>query len=208
MFYDLTKRIIDILFSSILIVLFLPVWIIIPILILISSPGAVFYFQERVGKDNKIFRIIKFRTMVDNADDYWEQNPKLYEKFKKESWKLTIDEDPRITKLGKVLRQTSVDEFPQLFNILLGDMSLIGPRPLRVAEIADASKRYGAEISQKIAQSLTVKPGLSGPWQVSGRNNIPWDKRVTLDAEYARKKSILRDFIIMLKTPMAMISKW
>ncbi len=208
MFYDLTKRIIDILFSSILIVLFLPVWIIIPILILISSPGAVFYLQERVGKDNKIFRIIKFRTMVDNADDYWEQNPKLYEKFKKESWKLTIDEDPRITKLGKVLRQTSVDEFPQLFNILLGDMSLIGPRPLRVAEIADASKRYGAEINQKIAQSLTVKPGLSGPWQVSGRNNIPWDKRVTLDAEYARKKSILRDFIIMLKTPMAMISKW
>ena len=108
----------------------------------------------------------------------------------------------------KVLRQTSIDEFPQVFNILLGTMSLIGPRPVRDVEIADAIKRYGVSIKKDIDLALTAKPGLSGPWQVSGRNDIPWDKRLKIDADYARNRSLLRDFSIILKTPLAMISKW
>ncbi|MBI1871828.1 sugar transferase, partial [Candidatus Collierbacteria bacterium] len=132
--------------------------------------------------------------MVADAEEYWKKNPILYEKFKKLSWKLTLEEDPRITKVGKILRQTSIDEFPQLYNILKGDMSLVGPRPIRKLEIADAVKRYGKEIKPTIDESLTVKPGLTGAWQVSGRNTIPWDQRVKMDADYAKRKNILDDF--------------
>ncbi len=208
MVYTFIKRLIDICFSTTLIILFLPIWIIIPILIKLDSPGGVFFAQKRVGRGGKIFRILKFRTMIVDADAYWKKNPKLHEKFKQGSWKLTLDEDPRITRLGKVLRQTSVDEFPQVFNILMGDMSLVGPRPLRDIEIEDAVGRYGDHIADMIQKSLTVKPGLTGPWQVSGRNDIPWDKRVSIDATYASKRSILEDFKIIFRTPLAMISKW
>lgn len=152
--------------------------------------------------------ILKFRTMTADAESYWKKNPALYEKFKKLSWKLTLDEDPRITRVGKILRQTSIDEFPQLFNILKGEMSLVGPRPIRKLEKADAVKRYGGNIASVIDESLTVKPGLTGTWQVSGRNQIPWDQRVMMDADYARRKNILDDFAIIFKTPFAMISKW
>ena len=146
--------------------------------------------------------------MIVDADEYWRKNPKLHEKFKKLGWKLTLDEDPRITKLGRVLRQTSIDEFPQVFNILLGDMSLVGPRPYRFSEIEDAEKRYGKHIKKSIDLSLTVKPGLTGFWQVSGRNDIPWDKRAEMEADYAGRRNILDDFVIIIKTPLAMISKW
>lgn len=208
MLYTFIKRLIDIIGSSVLILLFLPVWIIVPILIKLDSPGPVFYRQKRVGQNGRSFSIIKFRTMITNADEYWKQNPKLFEKFKKGSWKLTVDEDPRITKLGRVLRQTSIDEFPQVFNILFGTMSLVGPRPVRDIEIADAIKRYGVDIKKDIDMALTAKPGLSGPWQVSGRNDIPWDRRLKIDAVYAHDRSLFRDFAIMIKTPLAMISKW
>lgn len=208
MLYDSVKRILDIFAALILIVLFLPVWLIVPILIALDSPGPIVYRQKRVGKNGKPFKIIKFRTMIKNADDYWKKNPKLYEKFKKLSWKLTLDEDPRITKLGRILRQTSIDEFPQVFNILLGSMSLVGPRPIRDIEAEDAIKRYGKGVKQKIETSFTVKPGLTGPWQVSGRNDVPWDKRVALDANYVKRRNLLDDVIIILKTPLAMISKW
>jgi len=208
MLFTFIKRLIDIIGSSALAFLFLPVWLIVPLLIKLDSPGPIFYLQKRVGQNGRSFRIFKFRTMITNADEYWKKNPTLYEKFKKGSWKLTLDEDPRITRIGKVLRQTSIDEFPQVFNILLGTMSLIGPRPVRDVEIADAIKRYGVSIKKDIDLALTAKPGLSGPWQVSGRNDIPWDKRLKIDADYARNRSLLRDFSIILKTPLAMISKW
>lgn len=143
-----------------------------------------------------------------HAVEFWKYNKDLFEKYKKAGWKLTLDEDPRITRLGKILRQTSIDEFPQVFNILTGDMSLVGPRAYVKPEIDDAIKRYGSKIVPQIKDSLTAKPGLTGPWQVSGRNDIPWDKRVEMDAEYAKRKSLLADFAIMVKTPLAMISKW
>lgn len=146
--------------------------------------------------------------MIEQADEYWKKNPSLYEKFKNGSWKLTLEEDPRVTKLGKVLRQTSIDEFPQVFNILLGTMSLVGPRPCRENEIKDAVKRYGKKIKTYIDQSLKVKPGLTGMWQVSGRNDVGWVDRVKMDAAYAKRQNIIDDLSIILRTPLAMISKW
>jgi exopolysaccharide production protein ExoY len=208
MFYTVIKRTIDIFGSLFLIILFLPVWIIVPILIKLDSSGPILFRQKRVGQSGKPFMILKFRTMIANADDYWKAHPALYEKFKQKSWKLTLDEDPRITRLGKALRQTSIDEFPQVFNILLGNMSLIGPRPIRDIEISDALKRYGKDLQKDINLALTAKPGLSGIWQVSGRNDVPWDRRIRLDAKYAANRNLVDDLKIMVKTPLAMISKW
>lgn len=216
MLYQLVKRIIDVVAATIAVILLLPVWIIIPILIKLESKGPIFYTPERVGKDGKPFNMIKFRSMkmfeiegkTVHAVEYWKQNPELYEKYKQAGWKLSLEEDPRVTKLGKILRQTSFDELPQIFNILKGDMSLVGPRAYVQPEIEDAVKRYGKKIKPMITASLTAKPGLTGPWQVSGRNDIPWVKRVELDADYAKRKSLVYDFIIIFKTPLAMISKW
>ncbi len=208
MLYTFTKRLIDLAASIILILLFLPIWVLIPILIRLESNGPILFLQERVGKGGKIFKIIKFRSMIEEADEYWKKNPALYEKFKNASWKLTLEEDPRVTKLGKVLRQTSIDEFPQVFNILLGSMSLVGPRPCRENEIKDAIKRYGKKIKTYVDESLKVKPGLTGMWQVSGRNDVGWVDRVKMDAGYAKRQNIIDDLTIILKTPLAMISKW
>lgn len=216
MFYDLTKRIIDVVGSLILCILFLPIWIIIPILLKMDSKGPIFYKPERVGQKGKPFGMYKFRSMKMfeingqevHAVEFWKHNPELYEKYKRNGWKLELDEDPRITKLGKILRQTSIDEMPQVINVLRGEMSLVGPRAYVKEEIADAKKRYGQKISAVINESLTAKPGLSGPWQVSGRNEIPWTQRVAIDADYAKRRSILYDVYIILKTPFAMISKW
>ena len=206
--YEPIKRLIDIAASLVLVVLFLPIWIIIPILILLDSKGPAFYKQERIGKNRKIFMLYKFRTMKDGADDFWKSNSRLSHKARKSGWKLEIADDPRITRLGKFLRQTSIDEMPQVFNILRGEMSLVGPRPIREIEVKDALGRYGKKVQNDIETSLTVKPGLTGPWQISGRNDISWDKRVKMDAAYAQRQSILEDLGIIFKTPLAMISKW
>ncbi len=197
-------------------ILFLPIWIIIPILLKLDSKGPIFYTPERVGKDGKIFKMYKFRSMKMfemggksvHAVEFWKENPELYEKYKKNGWKLELDEDPRITKLGKILRQTSIDEMPQVINMLKGEMGLVGPRAYVEPEIKDAKKRYGKNIEKAIEESLTAKPGLTGPWQVSGRNEIPWNQRVAIDADYAKRRSLLYDIYIILKTPFAMISKW
>ncbi|OGD83644.1 hypothetical protein A2572_01305 [Candidatus Collierbacteria bacterium RIFOXYD1_FULL_40_9] len=216
MFYDIAKRAIDILAAVVLGILFLPLWIIIPILIHLDSKGPIFYKPERVGLKGKKFGMYKFRSMktfeIDgktvHSVEFWKHNPELFEKYKKNGWKLELDDDPRITKLGKVLRQTSIDEIPQLLNVLLGEMSLVGPRAYVEPELKDAIKRYGKNVEKLIDESLTVKPGLTGPWQVSGRNEIPWNQRVAIDADYAKRKSLIYDIYIILKTPFAMISKW
>lgn len=220
--YQPIKRLVDIFFSLVLAVVFLPVWIIIPILMKLEEPGApIIYAPKRVGKDGKTFSIYKFRSMKMLKDkdgkpvhafNFWKQNPELFEKYKKSGWKLSLEEDPRITKVGKFTRQTSIDEMPQVFNILKGDMSLVGPRAYVQSkdepEIEDAIKRYGQGIKKYIDLSQSVKPGLTGVWQVSGRNDIGWDERVKMDAAYAQRKSIFEDIAIILKTPFAMISKW
>ena len=216
MFYDLTKRIIDLLGATVLAILFLPIWIIIPILIKLDSQGPILYKPDRVGKNGKLFKMFKFRSMkmfeingkAVHAVEFWKANPELFEKYKRNGWKLELSEDPRITKLGKILRQTSIDEMPQVFNIFSGEMSLVGPRAYVEPELEDAKKRYAANVEGLIKLSLSAKPGLTGPWQVSGRNEIPWNQRVAIDADYAQRRSVIYDIYILFKTPFAMISKW
>lgn len=206
--YRLGKRALDIAAAIILAFIFLPLWLIIPVLIKLGSPGPALFSQSRVGRNGRIFKILKFRSMVVDADDLlWkaQEYKKLRNKFTKSDWKL--ENDPRVTKVGWILRRLSIDEFPQVFNILKGDMSIVGPRAYRPQEIEAQAKKY-PKAKKWIDKALTVKPGLTGLWQVSGRNDVPFDKRVQIDAEYAARKSLVEDVIILLKTPRAMLSKW
>lgn len=187
------KRLFDILFSLLVLILFAPVYLLIVLLIVFSSPGAVFYVQERVGKNRKRFRCLKFRTMVQNADEMlgeiMETHPHLRQEFE-ECFKLK--QDPRITWIGRFLRVTSLDEFPQFWNVLKGDMSVVGPRPLVVEELP----KYGHHMDK----ILTIKPGITGLWQVSGRNDIPYPKRVQIDLYYVNFRNFWIDILIMFKT--------
>ncbi len=204
--YELQKRLIDLVGSAILFIIFLPIWLIVPLLILFESGRPIFFSHRRVGKGGKEFNLYKFRSMVKGADDLLHKhNKELLEKFKRNDWKL--ENDPRITPLGKVLRSLTIDEFPQLLNVIRGEMSLVGPRAYVQKELDEQTKTY-PETKPLVIEILSVKPGITGPWQTSGRNEIPFVKRAKLDASYARKKSILNDFMILLKTPQAMISKW
>lgn len=211
MLYDFIKRIMDIVLSIILIVIFSPIMLLTVLIIKITSKGPALVekgnsHMERIGKDGKIFRLYKFRSMFVNADHLLSRDPRfkeLYEEYKKSSFKL--HKDPRVTRFGKFIRKYSIDEMPQFFNVLKGEMSIVGPRPYHVDEIEEQQKRYpGTE--EYVHETQTVKPGITGFWQVSGRSNINFDKRIRMDADYARKKSILMDILILFKTPFAMIS--
>lgn len=206
--YDLVKRSMDLVLASVLTVLFLPLWILVPLLIKLDSPGKAIFSQPRVGKGGKLFGILKFRSMVAGADELLWKDPNftsLREEFSRRDWKLP--NDPRITRAGRILRRLSFDEFPQVFNVLRGEMSIVGPRAYRPQELVDQQKKYPGT-KQLIKKALAVKPGITGLWQVSGRNDVPFDKRVLIDAEYASRKSLREDVKILLRTPLAMISKW
>lgn len=211
MIYDSAKRIIDIVLSVILIIVFSPIMIISAIIIKMTSKGPVLVeksniHMQRIGKNGKIFRLYKFRSMPVNADYLLTKDPrfrKLYHEYKESSFKL--HEDPRVTKFGKFIRKYSIDEMPQFFNVLKGEMSIVGPRPYHVDEIKEQQKRYpGTE--KYIKETQTVKPGITGFWQVTGRSNINFDKRIKMDADYAKKKNLWDDILIIFKTPLAMIS--
>lgn len=205
--YEIVKRAIDIVFSLFLLILFFPIIIAVAITIKLDSPGPTFAdTPERVGKNGKHFKMYKFRSMIQNAHELLRQNPDfelLYNKYKKGSYKLK--DDPRITKVGQFIRKHSLDEVPQLFNILKGDMSLVGPRAYYPDELRDQQKKY-PETRDSVKMVLSIKPGLTGLWQVSGRSEINFDKRIQMDAEYVRKRSILYDLYIIAKSPWAMIS--
>ena len=204
--YDIQKRVLDLVVALILFIIFLPVWVIVPLLIYIESGSPIIFKHKRVGKDGKEFYLFKFRSMVKDADDLLHKHDqKLLEKFKANDWK--IENDPRITKLGKVLRSLTIDEFPQLYNVFRGEMSMVGPRAYVQKELEEQTKRY-PKTQSCVAAILSVKPGITGPWQTSGRNEVPFAQRAEMDAEYARTKSIWHDIMILLKTPQAMISKW
>lgn len=211
MLYDFVKRLMDIVLSVILIILFSPIMLLTAIIIKLTSKGPVLVeknnsHMRRIGKEGRLFRLYKFRSMFVHADTSLKNDPhfkKLYNEYKQSSFKL--HKDPRVTKFGKFIRKYSIDEMPQLFNVLSGDMSLVGPRPYHADEIVEQQKRFpGTE--PYVRETQTVKPGITGFWQVTGRSNINFDKRIRMDAEYARKKSILMDIKIILKTPLAMIS--
>lgn len=204
--YAEQKRILDIIVALSLIILFLPIWIIVPILIMLDSPGPILFTHKRMGKNGKPVHLLKFRSMVKDADEILhKKNPELLKKFKAGDWKL--ENDPRITKLGKVLRSLTIDEFPQLINVLRGEMSMVGPRAYVENELIEQQKKY-PETKALVKDILSVKPGVTGPWQTSGRNEVPFNIRAKMDAEYARQQNIWKDILILLKTPRAMISKW
>jgi len=193
--------------SIILLIVFAPVFLLVPILIKLDSPGPVFAdIPKRVGKDKKLFRMYKFRTMIANAHQLLRTDPKfrkLYEEYKTHSYKLK--DDPRITRVGKVLRRFSLDELPQVFNVLKGEMSIVGPRAYYPDELEEQQKVY-TQTKKGVKELLKIKPGITGYWQVHGRSEINFDKRVEMDAWYARQRSILQDLKIILKTPWAMVS--
>lgn len=201
------KRLMDLVVASGLIILFFPIWILVPLLILFDSGWPIFFVHTRVGKNGKSFRLFKFRSMIQDADDYLHsgKDQKLLEEFKNGDWKLK--NDPRITRLGKVLRSLTIDEFPQLFNVLRGEMSMVGPRAYVKRELDEQTRKY-PETESYIKQILSVKPGITGPWQTSGRNEVPFKDRAKMDALYAQQQSVWNDLAIMFKTPKAMLSKW
>ena len=207
MFYDIAKRMLDILVATAVLIVFLPVFLIVPILIKLDSAGPILADTPmRAGKNKKPFRMYKFRSMIANAHKILRTDPKfhrLYQQYKKGSYKLKGD--PRITKIGHCLRRFSLDELPQLFNVLKGEMSVVGPRAYYPAELTAQQEVY-PQVQKHVEELLTVKPGITGHWQVSGRSQVNFDKRVEMDADYARQKSIWQDIIIVLRTPWAMLS--
>jgi len=210
MLYDFVKRIMDLISSIFLIILFSPIMLLTAIIIKITSPGPALVektnsHMKRIGKNGKIFRLYKFRSMPVNADYLLTRDPrfkKLYNQYKRSSFKL--HEDPRVTKFGRFIRKYSIDEMPQLFNVLRGEMSLVGPRPYHAYEIQEQQGRYPGT-HKFVVITQTVKPGITGQWQVTGRSNINFDKRIEMDALYATKKSLWMDIIIIFKTPIAMV---
>lgn len=204
--YDFSKRILDVVVALLLMLAFLPFWVIVPVLILLDSGWPIFFTHKRVGLNGKTIRLYKFRSMVPDADELLhKRNPQLLKKFKEGDWKL--ENDPRITRLGRVLRALTIDEFPQLLNVLKGEMSMVGPRAYVRQELEEQVQKH-PETQELIDLILSVKPGITGPWQVSGRNEIPFASRAKMDSEYARQRSILNDIVILARTPRAMISRW
>lgn len=194
--YSFLKRTIDILGSIFGLIMLSPLLLITAIVIKWEDPkGSVVFYQTRVGKNEKPFRIYKFRSMCSDAE---EKLKDLLEKNEISGAMFKMKDDPRITKVGKFIRKTSIDELPQLFNVLRGDMSLVGPRPPSTREVEEYTK-YDK-------QRLSVIPGCTGLWQVSGRNNLSFKEMVELDLAYIEKKCIWFDIKIILKTVKTVIS--
>lgn len=194
------KRMMDILITLLLSLVLLPVFLLAALLIHLDSPGPVFYAQERLGRNGRRIRIYKFRSMHVNADkvlaDYLEKNP-----VAQQEWMQTqkLRKDPRVTPVGKWIREFSVDELPQLFNVLKGDMSLVGPRPI----LLEQKGLYG----EGIDFYRSVRPGLTGFWQVSGRNRTTFHQRTLFDVYYVRNWSIWLDINILLRTIWVVLSR-
>ena len=195
LFYRLIKRIMDVIGGIVGCLFLIPITFVLYIANLISkdNKGPLFYEQLRIGKNGKQFRIYKYRSMVMNAEEklweYLNNNPEAkeeYTKYKK------LKNDPRITRIGKFIRKTSIDEFPQFINVLKGDMSLVGPRPYLHREIQDMGEGYN--------EIIKVKPGLTGPWQTAGRSSVTFEDRVSMDTEYVKTYSLINDAKFLFKT--------
>ncbi|EFW89480.1 sugar transferase [Streptococcus equinus] len=196
------KRIFDIVSGLVgTCVLFLPAAILIFIIYKLQGySGSIFFKQERLGLNGKKFKIIKFRSMIENAEEVLRSNKVLYRKYVENSYKLAPEEDPRLTTIGAFIRKTSIDELPQFINILKGDMSFIGPRPIIEEEIQE----YKGSDKDKF---LSVKPGATGYWQVSGRSNVSYPERCDIELYYVDNMSLLLDLKILLNSFAKVISK-
>ena len=186
--YRAFKRIVDIILGCIGLVLLSPVFLILAICIKIDSKGPVIFAHKRIGKNGKEFNMYKFRSMYENAEEKreWQENFKL-------------ENDPRITKVGKFLRKTSLDELPQIVNIIKGDLSIIGPRPIVDEEL----EKYG-ENKEKF---LSITPGLTGYWQANGRSNTTYEERMQMELYYIDNQSLLLDIKIFFKTIVSVLKK-
>ena len=195
--YVYIKRIIDCIISSIALIILLPIFLIIAIAIKLDSKGPIFFAHTRIGKNGKPIKIYKFRTMVVNAEELIKKfTPEQMKEYKK-NYKL--NNDPRITKVGNILRKTSLDELPQLINIIKGDLALIGPRPVVNAEL----EKYGENASK----FLSVTPGLTGNWAANGRSISAYEERMQLELYYVDNISLKMDIEIFFKTIIAVIKR-
>jgi len=198
--YFFLKRCVDITGALIGLVITSPIFIVISMLYLVGeNKGPVFFCQTRVGQNGRLFKIYKFRSMIVNAEVVLKNDKVLFEKYLKNNYKLEPEEDPRITTLGEFLRKTSLDELPQLINVLKGDMSLVGPRPV----IQEELKEYG----NRLEDFLAVKPGVTGYWQICGRSNVGYPERADLEFYYIDHKGIKMDVTIFVKTLLLVISR-
>lgn len=195
--YSFVKRLSDIIVSLLTIIVLSWLYIIIAILVKLTSKGPVFYISERVGKDGKIFKFYKFRSMRVGAD---KELKNLASENETNGITFKMKHDPRITTFGKFLRKTSIDEIPQFFNVLKGDMAIIGPRPALVSEY----EKYNDYQRQRVL----VKQGITCIWQASGRNNLSFDEQIEMDLEYIEKRCFMKDLAIILKTiPAVLLGK-
>ena len=195
--YKYVKRALDVVIASIALVILAPIFLIIAILIKAESKGPVFFAHKRIGKDGKEIKILKFRTMVDNAEDLIKEfTPEQMEEFKKN---FKLENDPRITNTGKFLRKTSLDELPQLINIIRGELSLIGPRPVIGMEL----EKY----ENNKRKFLSVTPGLTGYWAANGRSNTTYEQRMIMELYYIDNISWKLDAKIFLKTILSVLKK-
>jgi len=201
------KRFIDILSSIILALVFFPISVITVVLIKLDSKGSVLAdVPERIGEKGAKFKMYKFRSMVTNAHYLLRTDPrfkKLLEEYKKGSYKLK--NDPRVTRFGRFIRKHSIDEIPQILNVMNGEMSLVGPRAYYPDELDNQLKKY-PHTKKLVKKVLSVKPGITGLWQVNGRSEINFDKRISIDAKYVDNISLWEDLKIIIKTPLIMLS--
>ncbi len=204
------KRILDLILASILIILLSPLFIISAILVILDGTGGSIFSTspKRLGRNGKTFRMLKFRTMIPNAHNIIKQ--KKYRDLRKQqmsgSFKIDASLDPRITKFGRILRFFDLDELPQFFNVLQGEMSIVGPRPYIEEEVEMLINR-NLELEESFNLIVSVKPGITGLWQVSGRNDLSMSDRIRLDVQYVKNKSIFKDLCILLKTPWVIVTR-
>jgi Undecaprenyl-phosphate galactose phosphotransferase WbaP len=199
-FFPIAKRALDVIGAGLGLVLLSPFFLVVALLVR-ADGGPAFFAHQRVGRGGKLFGCLKFRSMVIDSQARLEallaSDPAA-----RAEWEATrkLKNDPRITRIGRFLRSTSLDELPQLINVLRGEMSLVGPRPVQEAEI---DRYYGASA----AHYMAVRPGITGLWQVSGRSETSYESRVALDVAYVSRPSLLADFSILLRTPIAVLSR-
>ena len=211
--FNVAKRTIDIVISIIALVALSPLLSIIAVLIKLTSEGPIFLRQRRVGNNGE-FIMYKFRSMYNGTkykndmDAFLKENyPELWQQYIRDDWKLPIKIDPRITPIGRFIRITSIDEMAQFINVIRGEMSLVGPRAYRKEELDQYEKKYPQAINN-IRIIRSAKPGITGLWQISGRNDMNFEQRAELDARYILNRSLRQEIIIILKTPFAMLSSW
>lgn len=199
LFYRAGKRTFDVVASLAGLVVLAPVFLMTAIAIFVESGGPVFYSQKRIGRNKEIFSMYKFRSMQKNADEIHENLRKQYD-CTEVSFKLR--EDPRITKVGKIIRNLNIDELPQLWNVVKGDMSIVGPRPLPDYEFRQEQEKYGGRYDER----YSVPQGLTCYWQISDRSSVNFEDRMKMDVEYTKEKSPFTDFKLIVKTALLTIT--